>query len=209
MSGAATCGCWPAPTSSAGARRMRSPVSPSRLSSDRGRARDILEARGEGADGAFARTVDAKSIVDHAISTAERARVLERGTSIEFSIDSWPPVKNEATVAVRRRAPARRWGSAPPRRGGRGGRAGRWNRASDDVALEVTLRSPTPRPPGSATNYLGGIGDVLQGRAVSAAASTCPTSVSWRAWRCSTTIGGSSGSRTGRRGRGAPSSRCG
>ncbi|MFB9442838.1 hypothetical protein Dvina_15310 [Dactylosporangium vinaceum] len=31
----------------------------------------------------------------------------------------------------------------------------------------MTVRSPTPRPPADATNYLGGVGDVLQGRPVS------------------------------------------
>jgi hypothetical protein len=33
-----------------------------------------------------------------------------------------------------------------------------------DVALDVVLRSPAPRSAGDATNFLGGISDVLQAR---------------------------------------------
>ena len=37
-----------------------------------------------------------------------------------------------------------------------------WTVVSIDVALDVTVRTPTPRPPADATNFLGGIADVLQ-----------------------------------------------
>ena len=39
-----------------------------------------------------------------------------------------------------------------------------WRCVRVDVELDVTVRSPTPRPPGDATKFLGGIADVLQGR---------------------------------------------
>jgi hypothetical protein len=34
--------------------------------------------------------------------------------------------------------------------------------AAGDIGLDVLVRAPSGRPPGDATNYLGGIGDVLQ-----------------------------------------------
>jgi hypothetical protein len=37
-----------------------------------------------------------------------------------------------------------------------------WTPVAADVAPDVIVRSPSARPPGDATNYLGGIGDVLQ-----------------------------------------------
>jgi hypothetical protein len=37
-----------------------------------------------------------------------------------------------------------------------------WTTAIADIALDVIVRAPLGRPPGDATNYLGGIGDVLQ-----------------------------------------------
>nr|BFE61028.1 hypothetical protein GCM10020063_055540 [Dactylosporangium thailandense] len=42
-----------------------------------------------------------------------------------------------------------------------------WTTATEDIGLDVTVRSPMPRPPGDGTNFLGGIADVLQGRRVS------------------------------------------
>lgn len=38
-----------------------------------------------------------------------------------------------------------------------------WAPTAGDVVLELVVRGPK-RPPGDATNYLGGIGDVLQGK---------------------------------------------
>ena len=37
-----------------------------------------------------------------------------------------------------------------------------WTAVTADIALDVVVRTPSARPPGDATNYLGGIGDVLQ-----------------------------------------------
>src|SRR5437773_1789273 len=36
-----------------------------------------------------------------------------------------------------------------------------WTPVNGDIALEVTIKTPGGRPPGDATNFLGGIGDVL------------------------------------------------
>ncbi|WP_197697805.1 hypothetical protein [Micromonospora echinofusca] len=105
-------------------------------------------------------------MVDYAIWKAERAGASGASSrpTIVFDVTGVPPIKNEAlslfaanhgqrerverllTAAV---AAARRVG---------------WTSVSEDVELDVTVRSSTPRPPGDATNFLGGIADVLQGR---------------------------------------------
>ena len=87
--------------------------------------------------------------------------VNEPFVDIHVDVSGWPPIKNEATSLlaashanadrVRRlltaaQAVTSRVGWAPP---------------TVDVALDLVVRGPT-RPPGDATNYLGGIGDVLQ-----------------------------------------------
>ena len=86
-------------------------------------------------------------------------------TEISFDVSGWPPTKNEATSllaaghphAARVRALLEAARSAAQRTG--------WTSAAGELALQVVVRGPG-RPPSDATNFLGGIGDVLQDKTV-------------------------------------------
>ncbi|MFC7483868.1 hypothetical protein ACFQX7_32910 [Luedemannella flava] len=79
---------------------------------------------------------------------------------IRFDVDGWPPQKNEARsmfaanhrLADRVVALLRAAGTVLPTG---------WAPFAGPVGLDVVLRGPR-RPPADATNYLGGIADVLQ-----------------------------------------------
>jgi hypothetical protein len=81
---------------------------------------------------------------------------------IAFDVPGLPPLKNEAKSllsgshkhheSVRALLEA---AAAASRRIG-------WTTAVADIALEVIVRVPSGGTPGDATNYIGGIGDVLQ-----------------------------------------------
>jgi hypothetical protein len=81
---------------------------------------------------------------------------------IAFDVQGWPPVKNEATSMLAVEHPqhdrVRRLLEAAET----AAQLADWTVVSVDIALDVTVRTPTPRPPADATNYLGGIADVLQ-----------------------------------------------
>ena len=81
---------------------------------------------------------------------------------IAFEVPGWPPLKNEATsmLAIHHRQ-ADRVRTLLVKAAEAASAAG-WISASADVALEVIIRGPSARPPGDATNFLGGIADVLQ-----------------------------------------------
>src|SRR6266568_2017174 len=81
---------------------------------------------------------------------------------IAFEVPGWPPLKNEATsmLATHHRQADRVRTLLV--KAAEAASAARWTPASADVALEVIIRTPTARPPGDATNFLGGIADVLQ-----------------------------------------------
>jgi hypothetical protein len=81
---------------------------------------------------------------------------------ISFRVAGYPPVKNEAksllaaghTHASRVLDLLRAAGSAAAASG--------WSPSqTDSLGLELVLTSPAP-PPSDATNYLGGVGDVLE-----------------------------------------------
>ncbi|BCB74478.1 hypothetical protein GCM10022251_74010 [Phytohabitans flavus] len=108
-------------------------------------------------------------MVDHAIWKDERAGSSggQVRPTIVFDVGGPPPVKNEALslfaanhgqrqrvehLLVAAAAAAKRVG---------------WVSVRDSVELDVTVRSPSRRPSGDATNFLGGIADVLQGRKAS------------------------------------------
>lgn len=82
---------------------------------------------------------------------------------IIFEVPGWPPIKNEAKSllsATHRQAPRvdallKAAHAAIERTG--------WEPDGGQVALGVIIRCPG-RPPGDATNFLGGLGDVLQGK---------------------------------------------
>lgn len=89
----------------------------------------------------------------------------EAVSEIFFDVPGLPPIKNEAksmlaaghahadrvrTLLLSTHAAVRRTG---------------WSITPADVALELVVRGPG-RPPGDATNFLGGVGDVLQDKAI-------------------------------------------
>lgn len=107
-------------------------------------------------------------MVDHAIWKAERMRPLTgRNTTIGFDVMDWPPIKNEATSLFAARHPQRARVERLLTAAAAAKLEAGWSTVTDDVALDVTVRSPMPRPPGDGTNFVGGIADVLQGRKVS------------------------------------------
>jgi hypothetical protein len=85
----------------------------------------------------------------------------EPGAEIKFEVEGWPPVKNEAksllaadsSQAQRVLALLEAARTAVERTG--------WSLAAGKVALELVIRCPG-QPVGDATNFLGGVGDVLQ-----------------------------------------------
>lgn len=105
-------------------------------------------------------------MVDHAIWEARHGRAVSSttGPTIVIEVAGVPPIKNEAlslfAATHRQRERVERLLTAAVAAAQRVG----WATARDGVQLDVVIRSPTPRPPGDATNFLGGIADVLQGR---------------------------------------------
>ncbi|PZG00857.1 hypothetical protein [Micromonospora deserti] len=89
--------------------------------------------------------------------------MLAEAEEISFEVPGWPPTKNEAKSmlaaghqhADRVRLLLEAARTAVSRVG--------WPVVSGDVALELVVRGPG-RPPSDATNYLGGLGDVLQAK---------------------------------------------
>ncbi|MBL7259339.1 hypothetical protein [Paractinoplanes lichenicola] len=81
---------------------------------------------------------------------------------IAFEVPGWPPIKNEAlslfSANNRQHERVRELLEATAV----ASRSVGWNVTDRLVGLDVTLRAPRGRPAGDATNYLGGIGDVLQ-----------------------------------------------
>ncbi|MFC7759507.1 hypothetical protein ACFQY4_16970 [Catellatospora bangladeshensis] len=107
-------------------------------------------------------------MVDHAVWNAERTGTDGAGDrpAVMFAVSGLPPLKNEAkslfAAEHRQRDRVVRLLEAAAAAAERAG----WTCVQDEVELDVTVRSPT-RPPGDATNFLGGIADVLQGRKLS------------------------------------------
>ncbi|MEU7802417.1 hypothetical protein AB0B10_24450 [Micromonospora arborensis] len=105
-------------------------------------------------------------MVDHAVWKDERAGASGVGTrpTIVFDVDGVPPIKNEALSLFAanhsQRERVERLLTAATAAAERLG----WTSVPDHVELDVTVRSPAARPSGDATNFLGGIADVLQGR---------------------------------------------
>jgi hypothetical protein len=85
----------------------------------------------------------------------------EQLVDIRVDVAGWPPIKNEATSLLAARhtnsGRVRQLLTAAQAVTSRVG----WTPLTVDVAFDLVVRGPA-RPPGDATNYLGGIGDVLQ-----------------------------------------------
>jgi hypothetical protein len=87
---------------------------------------------------------------------------MKHHTVITFDVPGWPPIKNEARSMLAAGHEQHARVRALLEAAAEAIRQTEWQPVSVDVALEVTVRSPSNRPPADATNYLGGIGDVLQ-----------------------------------------------
>src|SRR4051812_16202566 len=86
----------------------------------------------------------------------------ESPQEIAFDVPGWPPLKNEATsmlAAHHRQADRVRM---LLEKAAEAASIAVWTPSTADIALEVIIHTPTARPPGDATNFLGGIADVLQ-----------------------------------------------
>jgi hypothetical protein len=86
----------------------------------------------------------------------------DSAAEIAFDVQGWPPIKNEAISMLAAAHPQRDRVRLLLEAAAAAARLTGWTAVSVDIALDVTVRTPTPRPPADATNYLGGIGDVLQ-----------------------------------------------
>ncbi|MDG4765679.1 hypothetical protein O7632_16465 [Solwaraspora sp. WMMD406] len=82
--------------------------------------------------------------------------------ALAFEVPGLPPLKSEAlsifSAGNRQAARVRTLLSAACTAAQHSG----WTPRTDPVALEVVVRRPPRLPSGDATNFLGGIGDVLQ-----------------------------------------------
>ena len=81
---------------------------------------------------------------------------------IAFDVPGWPPLKNEAKSMLSAGHHQHASVRALLEAAAVATQQAAWTPVGTDVALDVVVPSPSPRPPGDATNYLGGIGDVLQ-----------------------------------------------
>ncbi|GAA1854857.1 hypothetical protein [Asanoa iriomotensis] len=130
-------------------------------------ARSVLESAAEALTERIGRRVTPR-MVDRAIWKAESTRpTLGPVKTIMFDVADWPPIKNEATSLFAARHPQRRRVESLLAAAAAAIAEANWTIVANDIALDITIYSPAPRPPGDATNFLGGIADVLQGRPVS------------------------------------------
>jgi hypothetical protein len=90
---------------------------------------------------------------------------LEGVGEIAFDVLGWPPIKNEALSLLSAGHKQRERVRLLLEAATGASRLIGWAIASGDIGLDVLLRAPSGRPPGDATNYLGGIGDVCRTRA--------------------------------------------
>ena len=85
----------------------------------------------------------------------------ESATEIAVEVPGWPPTKNEATSLLAARHSHAERVRVLLESVQRAIQHDNWTVVTDEVALDLVVRGPG-RPPSDATNYLGGIGDVLQ-----------------------------------------------
>jgi hypothetical protein len=80
---------------------------------------------------------------------------------ITFEVSGWPPIKNEAKSLLSADHPQATRVQALLTAAQAAIERSEWKPGNGQVALELIIRGPD-RPPGDATNFLGGLGDVLQ-----------------------------------------------
>lgn len=84
--------------------------------------------------------------------------------AIELEVKGWPPKKSEAKSLFAADHPKADRVKALLRAARDAARRDRWSLVTGQVALELIIYCPG-RPDGDATNFLGGVADVLQGTA--------------------------------------------
>jgi hypothetical protein len=82
--------------------------------------------------------------------------------AIEFEVKGWPPKKSEAKSLFAADHPGADRVRALLQAARDAVRHDRWSLVTGQIALELTIHCPG-RPNGDATNFLGGVADVLQG----------------------------------------------
>jgi hypothetical protein len=82
--------------------------------------------------------------------------------AIELEVKGWPPKKSEAKSLFAADHPKADRVKALLRATRDAAQRDRWSLVTGEVALELTIYCPG-RPDGDATNFLGGVADVLQG----------------------------------------------
>jgi hypothetical protein len=81
---------------------------------------------------------------------------------IAFDVPGWPPIKNEALSLFSAHHKQHERVRTLLEAAAVASQSVGWKVTDRVVGLDVTLRAPFGRPAGDATNYLGGVGDVLQ-----------------------------------------------
>lgn len=105
-------------------------------------------------------------MLDHAIWKDQRAEEpkIKTAPTIVFDVLGVPPIKNEALSLFSAHHKQRQRVEDLLAAALGAARNVGWVTTGETVGLDVTVRSPLPKPPGDATNVLGGIADVLHGR---------------------------------------------
>lgn len=84
--------------------------------------------------------------------------------AIEFEVRGWPPKKSEAKSLFSATHPKADRVRELLKAAHDAAQHGGWSVVTGEVSLELTIYGPS-RPGGDATNFLGGVADVLQGTA--------------------------------------------
>ena len=89
----------------------------------------------------------------------------DAGRDLVLDVEGWPPTKSEAKSLLAADHVNASCVLALLTAARDAARAVQWTPTTSDIALELVVRGPR-RPPSDATNMLGGIGDVLQDKAI-------------------------------------------
>jgi len=84
-----------------------------------------------------------------------------RGMEVTLDVDGWPPTKAEAKSLLAARHPHAERVRALLIAARDAAQEHGWATTAADIGLDLVVRGPA-RPTSDATNYLGGVGDVLQ-----------------------------------------------
>jgi hypothetical protein len=87
--------------------------------------------------------------------------VTMRGMEIILDVDGWPPTKAEAKSLLAAGHPHAERVRALLLAARNAAQENKWATTTAEIGLDLVVRGPA-RPPSDATNYLGGVGDVLQ-----------------------------------------------